>query len=46
VVCWADILKPNIPDGVRERLVEYLGTKVKWKNGHWCVGDDKNNADA
>ena len=29
VVCWARILKPDIPDGVRERLVEYLGTKVK-----------------
>lgn len=35
VVCWADILKPNIPDGVRDRLVEYLGTKVKWQNGLW-----------
>lgn len=46
VVCWADILKPNIPDGVRERLVEYLGTKVKWQNGHWCMGEGKNNADA
>lgn len=43
VVCWADILKPNIPDGVRERLVEYLGEKVQWKNGHWCVGEEKNN---
>lgn len=28
LVCWADILKPDIPDGVRDRLVEYLGTKV------------------
>lgn len=46
VVCWADILKPNIPDGVRERLVEYFGTKVKWQNGNWCVGEDKNNVDA
>ena len=36
VVCWADILKPNIPDGVRDRLVEYIGTKVKWQNGLWC----------
>ena len=32
VVCWADILKPNIPDGVRDRLVEYLGTKVQRQN--------------
>lgn len=32
VLCWADILKPDIPDGVRDRLVEYLGTKVKWQN--------------
>ena len=37
VVCWAHILEPDIPDGVRERLVEYLGTKVKWKNGDWCA---------
>ena len=37
VVCWADILKPDIPDGVRERLVEYLGAKVKWQNGDWCA---------
>lgn len=46
VVCWADILKPNIPYGVRERLVDYLGTKVKWQNGHWCVEEEKNNVDA
>ena len=37
VVCWADILKPDIPDGVRDRLVEYLGIKVKWQNGDWCT---------
>ena len=37
VVCCADILKPNIPDGVRDRLVEYLGAKVKWQNGDWCA---------
>ena len=37
VLCWADILKPDIPDGVRDRLVEYLGTKVKWQNGDWCA---------
>lgn len=43
VVCWADILKPDIPDGVRERLVDYLGTKVKWQNGKWCVGEEKNS---
>ena len=43
VVCWADILKPNIPDGVRERLVEYFGTKVKWQNGHWCVEEGNNS---
>lgn len=33
LLCWAHILKPDkpdIPDGVRGRLVEYLGTKVKW----------------
>ena len=46
VVCWADILKPNIPDGVRERLVEYFGEKVQWKNGHWCVGEEKNSGNA
>lgn len=46
VVCWADILKPNIPDGVREKLVEYLGTKVKWQNGHWCMWEEKNNGNA
>lgn len=43
VVCWADILKPNIPDGVRDRLVEYRGTKVKWQNGHWCIEENKSN---
>lgn len=37
VLCWAHILKPDIPDGVRDRLVEYLGTKVKWQNGDWCA---------
>lgn len=37
VVCWAGILEPDIPDGVRDRLVEYLGTKVKWQNGDWCT---------
>ena len=37
VVCWADILKPDIPDGVRDRLVEYFGEKVQWQNGHWCA---------
>lgn len=36
VLCWADILKPDIPDGVRDRLVEYFGEKVQWKNGDWC----------
>ena len=46
VLCWADILKPDIPDCVRDRLVEYLGTKVKWQNGDWCVVEDENNADA
>lgn len=46
VVCWAHILKPDIPDGVREKLVEYFGEKVQWQNGDWCVGEDKNNADA
>lgn len=37
LVCWADILKPNIPDDVRERLVWYLGEKVQWQDGHWCA---------
>ena len=36
VVCWAHILEPDIPDGVRERLVEYFGEKVQWQNGLWC----------
>ena len=36
VLCWAGILEPDIPDGVRDRLVEYIGAKVKWQNGHWC----------
>lgn len=46
LVCWADIIKPNIPDSVREMLVEYRGIKVKWQNGHWCMGEDKNNGNA
>lgn len=29
VLCWANILKPDIPDGVRDRLVEYFGEKVQ-----------------
>lgn len=29
VVCWAHILHPDIPDGVRDRLVEYFGEKVQ-----------------
>lgn len=45
VLCWADILKPDIPDGVRERLVEYFGEKVQWQNGHWCMGEEKNNGE-
>lgn len=36
VVCWADILKPDIPDGVRDRLVEYFGEKVQWQTGDPC----------
>ena len=36
VVCWANILKPDIPDGVRERLVEYFGEKVQWQNCTTC----------
>lgn len=51
VVCWADILKPDIPDGARDRLVEYFGEKVQWQDGHWCqdtlqVEENENNADA
>ena len=46
VVCWADILKPDIPDGVRDRLVGYFGEKVKWQNGDLCTDGDENNADA
>ena len=33
VLCWAGILEPVIPDGVRDRLVEYFGEKVQWQNG-------------
>ena len=36
VVCWAHILLPDIPDGVRDRLVEYFGEKVQWQNGGPC----------
>lgn len=36
VVCWAHILEPDIPDGVRDRLVEYFGEKVQWQNGDPC----------
>lgn len=36
VVCWAHILLPDIPDGVSERLVEYLGAKVKCQDGDPC----------
>lgn len=36
VVCWAHILLPDIPDGVRERLVEYFGERVQWQNGDTC----------
>ena len=43
VVCWAHILLPDIPDGIRERLVEYFGEKVQWQDGHWCMEEDKNN---
>lgn len=51
VVCWANILKPDIPDGVRDRLVEYFGEKVQWQNGDTCPnflagGGGENNADA
>lgn len=46
LVFWADIIKPNVPDSVREMLVEYREIKVKWENGHWCVGEEKNNVDA
>ena len=46
LLCWADILKPNIPDGVRGRLVEYLGTKVKRKTETGVRREDKNNDDA
>lgn len=36
VVCWAHILLPDIPDGVRDRLVEYFGEKVQWQDGDPC----------
>lgn len=29
VVCWAHILLPDVPDGVRERLVDYFGERVQ-----------------
>ena len=38
VVCWANILKPDIPDGVRDRLVEYFGEKVQCPNLLSCGG--------
>ena len=31
VLCWADILKLDLPDGVRGRLVEYFGEKCSGK---------------
>ena len=43
LLCWADILEPDIPDCVREKLVEYFGEKVQWQNGDWCVEEEKNN---
>ena len=47
VVCWAGILKPDIPDGVRERLVWYLGEKVQLHGGPYpnllSYGGGKNN---
>lgn len=51
VVCWAHILHPDIPDGVRERLVDYFGERVQWQSGDPCpnllsYGGGKNNADA
>ena len=36
VVCWAHILKPDIPDGVRDRLIEYFGERMQRQDGHWC----------
>lgn len=36
VVCWAHILLPDVPDGVRERLVDYFGERVQWQNGDPC----------
>lgn len=40
VLCWAHILHPNIPDGVRdgvrESIVEYFGERVQWQNGDTC----------
>ena len=46
VVCWAHILKPDIPDGVRDRLVEYFGEKVQCKINTNIRSEDENNADA
>ena len=36
VVYWAHILHPYIPDGVRERLVDYFGERVQWQSGDPC----------
>lgn len=36
VVCWANILKPDIPDDVCVRLVEYFGERMQRQDGHWC----------
>ena len=46
VVCWAHILEPDIPDGVRDRLVEYFGEKVQCKINTNIRREDENNADA
>lgn len=37
VLCWAHILEPDLPNDIRERLVEYFGEKVQCKNGDWCT---------
>ena len=36
VVAWADVLKPDIPDGIADRVVSYFGRRTKPR-------DDSNN---
>lgn len=37
VVAWARVVRPDIPDHIRDNVKCYFGLRCEWKNGRWEV---------